>query len=635
MKRNIYLQNVSVEQAKELWHGNQFEMVETEVIDVREAYERIVSKKVIAKHSSPHYHASAMDGIALQAKITAGASEANPLTLIEEKDFIYVDTGDLIPTPYNAVLMIEDVNQLDEKSISIEKSVRPWEHIRTIGESMVKGEIILRKYQKVNAFAIGLVLEAGLTTVEVFKRPIIELIPTGTELLEPGEPLEPGKLVEYNSQVVQAMAKAWGVDVIRNSIIPDDYELIKEKVEKASKRSDFIIVLSGSSAGSEDYTSHIINALGHVDVHGVNIKPGGPVILGQVNTKPIIGLPGYPVAAALNFLLFAKEVIFDLKNERLPKLRQVKGVIKTKISSKLGYREFLRVKLSKFNGEIVVTPLKRASGVIGTMVESDGFLIISEFSEGLPRDTKVDVTLLKESVDYESTLLLNGSNDVILDLLKNEMAIEGVDLVVKSTGSLGGITSLNRKECHLSTAHLLNPETGEYNFSYIDRYLRRQKVIVINLAFRQQGMIIQKGNPKNLKSINDLVKNDITFINRQRGAGTRVLFDYLLGENNIDKNEITGYNREEYTHMTLASEIQSGSTDIGIGIQSAADAFDLDFIPIAKERYDLIIPEDLLEDQRIKTLLTVINSESFINQVKLLKGYDLSLIGKVMTNENT
>lgn len=635
MKRNIYLQNVSVEQAKELWHGNPFEMIETEVIDVREAFGRVVSKEVIAKHSSPHYHASAMDGIALQAKITAGASEANPLTLIEEKDFIYVDTGDLVPNPYNAVLMIEDVNQLDKKSISIEKSVTPWEHIRTIGESMVKGEIILRKYQKVNAFAIGLVLEAGLTTVEVFKRPIIELIPTGTELLEPGEPLKPGKLVEYNSQVVQAMAKEWGVDVIRNSIVPDDYELIKEKVEKASKRSDFIIVLSGSSAGSEDYTSHIINALGHVNVHGVNIKPGGPVILGQVNKKPIMGLPGYPVAAALNFWLFAKEVIFNLKKERLPELRKMKGVIKTKISSKLGYREFLRVKLTELNGEVVVTPLKRASGVIGTMVEADGFLVISEFSEGLPRDTEVDVTLLKESVDYKSTLLLNGSNDVILDLLKNEMAIEGVDLVVKSTGSLGGITSLNRKECHLSTAHLLNPETGEYNFSYIDRYLRSQNVKVINLAFRQQGMIIQKGNPKNIKSINDLIKEDITFINRQRGAGTRVLFDYLLEENNIDKNEIIGYNREEYTHMTLASEIQSGSTDIGIGIQSAADAFDLDFIPIAKERYDLIIPEDLLKDPRIKTLLRVISSESFINQVKLLKGYDLSLTGKVMTNENT
>ena len=635
MERKIYLQNVSVEKAKELWRTNNFATLKTETIDVREALGRIISKKVEAKHSSPHYHASAMDGIALQAKVTAGASDASPITLFENEDFIYVDTGDLVPNPYNAVLMIENVNPLDEKSIAIEKSITPWENIRTIGESMVKGEIILTKYQKINPFAVGLVLEAGLTTVEVFKKPVIELIPTGTELLEPGETLKPGKLVEYNSQVIKAMANDWGVDVIRNPIVPDDFDLIKEKVIKATKRSDFVIILSGSSAGSEDYTAHIIKALGEVNVHGVSMKPGGPVILGQINQKPIMGLPGYPVAAALNFWLFAKEVIFGLKGEKNPKIKKVEAILKTKINSKLGFREYLRVKLMKLNGELVVIPLKRASGVIGTMVEAHGFLVISELSEGLDRNTKVEVILLNDTADYEQTLLLNGSNDMILDLLKNEMAIKGVDLVVKSTGSLGGITSLNRKECHLSTAHLLDPVTGEYNFSYIDRYLKTQKVQLINLAYRQQGMIVQKGNPKNIESIKDLVNQNLTFINRQRGAGTRVLFDYLLEKNNISMEDIVGYNREEFTHMTLASEIHNGTTDVGIGIQSAADAFDLDFIPIAKERYDLIIPENLIDDERIKKLLEVIKSERFINQVKTLEGYDLSLTGKVMTNEKT
>jgi len=635
MERNIYLKNVSVEKAKQLWHNNNFKNFQTETIDIREALGRIVSKKVVAKHSSPHYHASAMDGIALKSKITVGASEANPITLFEGKDFIYVDTGDLVPNPYNAVLMIEDVNHLEGTGITIEKSITPWENIRTIGESMVKGEVILRKYQKINAFAIGLILEAGMTRVEVFKKPVIELIPTGTELIEPGDALAVGKLIEYNSQVIKAMANEWSVDVIRNAIVPDDFDLIKEKVLKASERSDFVIVLSGSSAGSEDYTSQIIDALGEVNVHGVSIKPGGPVILGQINHKPIMGLPGYPVAAALNFWLFGKEVIFSLKDEKLPKHKKVEGKLKTKINSKLGYREYIRVKLIELNGEIIITPLKRASGVIGTLVEADGLLVISELSEGLDRNTKAEVILLNEAYDPKQTLLLKGSNDIILDILKNEMAIKGINLVVNSTGSLGGITALNRKECHLSTAHLLNPETEEYNFSYIQRYLRSQKVKLINLAFRQQGMIIQRGNPKNLESIQDLVKQEITFINRQRGAGTRVLFDYLLEKNNIKKEDIIGYNREEFTHMTVASEINSGSTDVGIGIQSAADAFDLDFIPIAKERYDLVIPEALIEDERIKKLLEVINSEQFISQVKALKGYDLSLTGKVMTNENT
>jgi len=635
MERNIYLQNVSVEEAKNLWHKEYYSNLATETVDIREALGRIISRKIEAKNSSPHYHASAMDGIAVQEKDTIGASESKPIILTEKKDFVYVDTGDLVTNAYNAVIMIEDINTVDDQRLSIEKAITPWENIRNIGESMVKGEVILTKCQKINPYAIGLVLEAGITKVEVFKKPVIELIPTGTELLEPEEDLIPGKLIEYNSQVLKAMASEWDVEVVRNEIVPDDYNIIKEKVKAASIRSDFIVILSGSSAGSEDYTSEIIKELGQVDVHGVSIKPGGPVILGAINQKPVIGLPGYPVAAALNFWLFAKEVIYQLKGEKLPKLKKVNGKLKTKINSKLGFREFVRVKLTELNGELVVTPLKRASGIIGTMVEAHGLLVISELSEGLDRNSSVEVVLLNENADYEQTLLLNGSNDMILDIIKNELAIKGVDLVVKSTGSLGGLTSLNRKECHLSTAHLLNPETGEYNFSYVERYLKNQKVKLINIAYRQQGMILQKGNPKGIKDIKDLETKNVTFINRQRGAGTRVLFDYLLEKNEISKYRISGYNREEFTHMTLASEINSGSTDVGIGIQSAANAFDLDFIPVAEERYDLIIPENLMSDDRIIRILEVIRSETFKKQVEVLKGYDLSLTGKVMTNERT
>jgi putative molybdopterin biosynthesis protein len=588
----------------------------------------------MAINSTPHYHASAMDGIAVNATNTQGASEIEPKKLIKNKDFVYVDTGDAVKDGFNAVIMIEDINEVEKDVIEIEKAITPWSNVRNIGESLVKGQLILSKFQKINSYAIGQVLETGLTKVEVFKKPLVEFIPTGTELLEAGSNLEVGRLIEYNSHILSSLAKSWGADIYRNEIVDDNYKIIKEKIIKASKRSDFIVVLSGSSAGSEDYTSHIIEELGEVYVHGVSIKPGGPVILGKVNNKPVIGVPGYPVAAVLNFRLFGRRIIYNLKNQNEPIDKVVKAKIKMKIVSKLGFREFVRVKLTILDNELVAIPLKRASGVIGTMVEADGFLIISEFSEGIDRNTEADITLIKDENDYANTLFLNGSNDMILDIVKNQLAEKGINFITKSTGSLAGITSLQRKEAHISTSHLLNSETGEYNFSYVEEYLKNEDVELINVAYRQQGMIVQKNNPKNIKSIKDLGNDDIIFINRQRGSGTRVLFDYKLKENNMIGDMIKGYDREEFTHMTLASEINSGSTDAGIGIQSAANAFDLDFIPIHKERYDLVIPKRYLDDIRIVKLLEVIRSDRFKEEVNKLKGYDLELTGKVMKNEN-
>ncbi|MEA1975382.1 MAG: molybdopterin biosynthesis protein, partial [Bacillota bacterium] len=629
-----YLNNVSVEEAKEKWYKNFELFTEIETIDIRDAVGRIVAKELIAINSTPHYHASAVDGIAVKSQDTQGASDINPKKLIINRDFEYVDTGDQVKDGYNAVIMIEDLNEVEDGNVEIEKSITPWANVRNIGESLVKGQLILSKFQEINSYAIGQVLETGLIKVEVFKKPLVEFIPTGTELLEAGSKLEAGKLIEYNSHILSSLATTWGADIYRNEIVDDDYNIIKEKIIKASQRSDFIVVLSGSSAGSEDYTSHIIEELGEVYVHGVSIKPGGPVILGKVNNKPVIGVPGYPVAAALNFRLFGRKIIYNLKGQSEPVDTIVKAKVKTKIISKLGFREFVRVKLTMMDNELVIIPLKRASGVIGTMVEADGFLIISEFSEGINRNEIVDVTLIRNSNDYNNTLFLNGSNDIILDIVKNQLAEKGVNFITKSTGSLAGITSLQRGEAHISTSHLLNPENGEYNFSYIEKYLKNEDVELINIAYRQQGMIVQKNNLKNIKSIKDLESDDIIFINRQRGSGTRVLFDYKLKENNITSDKINGYNREEFTHMTLASEINSGSTDVGIGIQSAANAFDLDFIPIAKERYDLVILKKYLKDERIIKLLEVIRSDKFKNEVNKLKGYDLKFTGKVMRRED-
>ncbi|QTL98898.1 molybdopterin biosynthesis protein [Iocasia frigidifontis] len=634
MTRNIYLNNVSVEEAKKKWYSALELKRATEKIDIRDALDRITAEPIVAKVSAPHYHASAMDGIAVKAEKTAGASEKNPIKLEKDKDYQMIDTGDPIPEVFNAVIMIEDVNRISEEIVEIEKGATPWQHVRTVGESLVKGELILPANHQISPYDIGLVLDGGVIEVKVYSQPQVQIIPTGTELVEPGASLKPGNIIEFNSQVLAKLVQKWGGKAVRKKIIPDNYQEIKAEVSRAVAEMDLVVVTAGSSAGSEDYTAQILAELGEVFVHGVSMKPGGPVILARIGNTPVIGVPGYPVAAALTFRLFARSVIYKLAGKvEEEEDRKVKAKIVSKVLSSLGFREFLRVKLSELDGEVVATPLARSSGVMGSLVEADGLVAISEFSEGLNSKEEVEVELLKDRVRAEKTLLSAGSNDLTLDILKDELAGTGFDFITKSTGSLGGLTALKRRETHLAGTHLLDPETGEYNFSYLKNLFKNREIMLVNLVYREQGLMFRKDNSKKIQGFEDLAKEDLLFINRQRGAGTRVLLDYMLKEKGINPEQINGYDRIEYTHMTLAAAIASGGADTGLGILAAAQAFDLDFIPIAKERYDLAIPREYWEDERIQVLLKVLRSDEFKERVNKLSGYDTSKTGQVIKHE--
>ncbi|GAB6137758.1 molybdopterin biosynthesis protein [Halanaerobaculum tunisiense] len=633
MSRNIYLDNVSVEEALTKWHDKLEIDPKKETVDIRAARQRIIAEPVYANHSAPHYHASAMDGIAVKAEETAGASETNPIKLDQGSNYQFVDTGDPIPEQFNAVIMIEEVNQLDEEMVEIESSATPWQHVRNIGESLVKGELILPVGKQVGSYEIGLVLEGGITEVTVYAQPEVKVIPTGSELRPPGTSLKAGEITEYNSQVVGNLVEQWDGEANLNSIVSDDYDQIKEKVKQGVKEHDLVVVTAGSSAGQEDYTSQVIAELGTVVVHGVSMKPGGPVILGVIDNTPVIGLPGYPVAAALTTRLFVKPLIYQMAGQEAPVAKKRVVKLGTKLVSKLGVREYVRVKLTSLGQEVIATSLPRASGVIGSLVEADGLVTISEFSEGLQRGEEVEVELLTDQVKPETNLLISGSNDLTLDLVTNQLAKEGIEVLTKSTGSLGGLTALKRQECHLAGTHLLDPETGNYNHSYLEKYLPNREVKLVNLAYRKQGLMVKAGNPKNITELSDLVRDDVLFINRQRGSGTRVLLDYKLNEIGIDSKQITGYDRIEYTHLTLASEIANEGADVGLGVLAAAQAFDLEFIPLVTERYDLAIPVEYWEDSRIKKLLATIRSQEFKQQVTELPGYEISATGKVIEND--
>jgi len=637
MKRDVYLEDKPLEEAlrEYIAHLEKLGTLQPgapESIPTEDAVGRVTAAPIYARNSSPHYHAAAMDGVAVRAVDTFGATEAEPKQLQLGDNVQVVDTGDPLPDGCDAVIMIEDVHFTGEDVFEITSAAVPWQHVRVIGEDVVATEMILPANHLLRPVDIGGILAGGIPEVDVHPKPRVALLPTGTELVQPGKDLKPGDIVEYNTRVLGSMLQGWGAQPARWQIIADDYETLKKNLIQALEESDVVIMNAGSSAGREDFTAELIGELGTVLTHGVAIKPGKPVVLGEVNGKPVIGIPGYPVSAVLAADLFVKPLIYRKLASGVPEPQKVTVSVSRKIVSPMGTEEFVRVKMGQVGEKIVATPISRGAGVIMSMVRADGMLRIPRLSEGYNAGDNVEVELLRPLAEVRETTVAIGSHDIALDVLANYLRKKYPQATLSSAhvGSLGGLTALKRKEAHLAGTHLLDEETGEYNVSYIERLLKGQPVVLVNLVYRQQGLMVARGNPKNIKGVEDLVREDVSYINRQRGAGTRILLDFKLKENSIDPTKIKGYRREEYTHMSVAAAVASGSADAGMGILAAARALDLDFIPVVEERYDLCIPGEYYETPYIQRLLEVIKMPEFRQEVESLGGYDLRDCGKIM-----
>jgi putative molybdopterin biosynthesis protein len=640
VKKGIYIENTPLEKAMQIWQetlsDNRCGPLPAESVPVHDTLGRLTAEAVFALISSPFYHSSAMDGFAVKFSATFGASETEPKSLLIPEDAVYVDTGDPIPEGFNAVIMIEDVNRNlkdGQDAIEIIEPVTPWQHVRVIGEDIVSTELILTEGHRIRPVDIGAMLSGGHTEIKVRMRPRVAIIPTGTELVEPGEPLKKGNIIEFNSRILSSLVEQWGGRPIRFSPVPDDIEQITETVRKACELYDVIVINAGSSAGSEDFTAKAIASLGKVLLHGVNIKPGKPVILGWVMGKPVLGIPGYPVSSYITFNLFGKVIIHALQGIEMPATEVMKAKLSRQVASSLGQEEFLRVKLGRVNENLIATPVSRGAGVLMSLVRADGFVRIPAMSEGYGAGTEVSVEMLRGKDEIENTIVCIGSHDNALDLLSNQLrrTYPKFSLSSAHVGSMGGIIALKKGEAHVAGTHLLDETTGEYNVPFLQRLLSDRKMLLINLVYREQGFMVIKGNPKHINDFEDLLRSDVCFINRQGGSGTRLLTDKHLKEKGISPDRIKGYDREEYTHMGVASAVLTGIADIGMGILAAANALGLEFIPVAKERYDLAIPKDFVRMEQIAAMLHIIrNDREFRSSVEKLGGYDVSDMGQIM-----
>ena len=645
----VYLNDIPKEQAWERFSQalsslGLFKALGSEFIELENALGRVTAEPIWARRSSPHYHASAMDGFALHSTETEGVSDRKPKVLEIDRQCVYVDTGDALPDGCDAVLPIELIEQLDDKqTIRIFQAVPPWFNVRPMGEDIVTTELVLPAGHTIRAIDLGAIAASGHAQVSVARKPRVAIIPTGSELVHPQEDPLPGQIPEFNSLMLAGQIESWGGEAQRWPILPDNRESIRTAVLEAALEHDLVMIGAGSSAGSEDFTADVVASLGQLLVHGVAVRPGHPVILGVLEhnagqdeetnnpATAVIGVPGYPVSAALTADIFIQPLLRVWLGLNPLDPPMIDATLTRKLHSTAGDEEHIRVTLGYVSGRWVAAPLSRGAGVITSLVRADGIFVVPAGTQGVQAGAKIQVRTLRTHAELIQTILVLGSHDLTLDIMAQYLAEQSRRLSSNNIGSIGGLVALSRGEAHIAGSHLLDPETGEYNKPYVRRYLPDTPITLMGLVKREQGMIVAPENPKGIREIRDLQRKDVRFVNRQKGSGTRLLLDHHLSTLGIAGEEVRGYTQEEYTHLTVASAVASGKADCGLGIRAAATALKLDFIPLESERYELVFPTDNLDLALLQPFFDLLHDSKFKRAIELLEGYDVSIMGEMIS----
>ena len=647
MARNTYLTMKAPDEARELWFSRIAELCPAslgeENVPLQQALRRVLSSPVEALRSSPAFHGAAMDGVAVKAETTFTASARRPLRLEVGREAFWINTGHPLPAGTNAVIKVEDLNIEDDgRFVVTEKAAFPWQHVRKLGEDMVATEIILAPGIEIGAYELGALAAAGVLRPTVFRRPKVAVIPSGSEIVAldkaEEEDLRSGRVLpEFNSLVFTALIEDAGGTAETRPIVPDDPDAIRAAILAAAEDgADLIMMNAGSSAGSHDYTAGVIRSLGELLVHGIAVMPGKPTALGVIRAGermvPVIGTPGYPVSAIVAVEEFVLPLLAQWQARSL-KNKDVMDVVPCNaLPSRPGMEERIRVRLGMVGDTCYAVSLPRGAGTVTSLSRADAVIRVPRDCEGLDAGKPVKAELIRTREQIEGALLVIGSHDNTLDVIDSMLrrTHPRFRLTSAHVGSLGGLLALSRGQCHLAGCHLLDEGTGEYNKQAMRDHLKGVPSLLVHLADREQGFLVLPGNPKGITSFEDLLRENVSFINRQRGSGTRVLLDYELKKRGILPAKVRGYRDEEYTHMNVAAAVLSGRADCTLGVRAAAVALGLDFIPVGVEQYDLVVAKTWADDERMQALLEVIRSPEFRETVTAMGGYDASRSGDVL-----
>jgi len=636
MPDSPFIRDVPAARALEAWQAARDaagcpERLPAVTVRVTEAAGLVTAAPVWATRSSPPFDAAGMDGIAIRAADSLGASETSPAYLTPD-GYDVIDTGDPMPAGRDAVVMREHVHYDTEGRAELLAAVPPYRHVRSIGEDVSAGELLLPEGHRLRPADLAAAVAAGAQQISVRKRPVVLILPTGDEIVPIGTEPGPGEILDTNSLMIAAQAREAGCEARILPIEPDSPERIAAAVTAAAAECDLLIVIAGSSAGRDDYTARVVSATGTLAVHGVAVRPGHPVVLGVVGQTPVLGAPGYPVSAALTFDIFAVPVLAGLSGAPPPRRPVTAAKLARKLASPLGMDDWVRVRLGSVGGDLVATPLPRGAGVLTSLGRADGLLVVPAGVEGHHAGSTVSVELLRGLDEIAGTIVAIGSHDLVLDLAASALRADDplVTLASSNVGSLGGLVALRDGLCHIAGSHLLDTVCGEYTLPYVDRVFgpSAPDVAVVRLVHREQGLMVAPGNPLRLGGIEDLTRPGVRYVNRQRGAGTRVLLDHRLAELGISPDAISGYAREEPTHLAVAAAIAAGRGDAGLGITAAARAFGLDMVPVTWEPYDLVVTPGALGSPLLEPLWTLLRSDRFQAAVTGLGGYSAKEMGR-------
>ena len=642
IKRKIFHKLVTPEEALEkIVRYVRLKPLGVEKVSLERALGRVLAENVVAKVNSPPFDRSTVDGYAVRSIDVAGARENNPIRLkvvgkveageipkisVESGEAVEIATGAPIPPGADAVVMVEFTRKVCENIIEVFKSVPPGGNISQTASDVMIGEVIAYKGTVITPQIIGALAAVGVSRVLVFKKPKVAILSTGNELVKPGTPLSYGKIYDVNSYTLYSSVLEDGGDPEIIGILPDSYEKIKETLSYALKNYDVIITSGSTSAGIGDLMYRVLDELGSpgVIVHGLNVKPGKPTIIAIINNKLVFGLPGYPVSCLMNYNLIVKPIIRKLTGLRAKKTSVVKAVLPFRVFGEKGRRTFVPVALIR-RGKLIAFPVGGDSGSIARLTRSDGFIVVPENTSFLEENSEVNVYLFSEN--YGSDLEVIGSHcpvlEKILDKLRNKFSVRMLNI-----GSLGGLLAIKRGEADIAGLHLLDPETAQYNIPFIRKYNVKNAVLVKGY-FREQGIIIPKGNPHKIRGFEDIIDKNVRFINRNKGSGTRVLIDILIskiaekrGVSAEDiKRRIDGYWIEAKTHFAVASAVKYGRADVGVSLRFIAEIYGLEFIPLREEEYDFLISLDALNEEPVKEFIEYLRSREFIEILNKTPGY--------------
>jgi len=614
-----------------------------EEVPVEEAVGRVLAEDVVAPIDLPPFDSSAVDGYAVRSSDLEGADELRPveLRLVGEARIgepppaevgagkaVEVSTGSPLPKGADSVVMVEYVKGC-KGSILVTRPTVPGEGIVYASSYVTKGEVVLIKGTRLTYREVGLLASLGLRRVKVFRRPKVAIISTGNELVEPGRALEYGKVYDANSYLLHALVASVGGEPEVLGLFRDEAEELRRALMEAAERYDVVIASGGTSSGPGDLMYRVIEELGELVLHGLRLKPGKPTAVGALRGKPVFALPGYPLSCAMAFKVLVAPLIAKMAGVEASPSPRRKVEVAVGFEVAAGRYNLIPAVLSEVGGKFKAYPLLTGSGDIKALTLADGFLIVEPERRVVERGEEVGFEPLLEPLRI-ADLIVIGSHCPGLEASLTILRRRSSGLSVKSinVGSMGGLKAVEAGCCDVAGIHLLDEETGTYNIPFVERYGLRGRAVLVRGYLREQGLIVAKGNPKGIKGVEDLLRDDVSFVNRNRGSGTRALLELLLRELSEERDvgveelrgAIKGYEVEVKTHTAVALAVKYGRADAGLGVRAAAELYGLDFVPLRWEEYDFLISKPSLDKPSAKLFLKVLRDTEFKRALEKLKG---------------